>query len=155
MPGNQPITWPKAEEATRAVREHSPPLKLPGPAVRGRHGLWRGQAAQWPVDRSQHRTTRTGVGQFCTYRWHLQPGRLCLRQQRNIYICPAGAEVTSTGNIDQGHIVYYRASKSDCSQCSLKLKCATATAGKITRDLDEDVRDYVRALAATESFQQS
>ena len=67
-------------------------------------------------------------------------------QQRNIYICPGGAQLTSTGNIDQGHIVYYRASKSDCSQCSLKPKCATATARKITRDLNEDVRDRVRAF---------
>src|ERR1700751_3557246 len=73
-------------------------------------------------------------------------------QQRNIYICPGGAELTSTGNIDQGHIVYYRASKSDCSQCSLKPKCTTAAVRKITRDLNEDVRDRVRALADTEAF---
>jgi len=71
------------------------------------------------------------------------------------YICPGGAELTSAGNIDQGHIVYYRASKSDCSQCSLKPKCTTATVRKITRDLNEDVRDRVRALADTEAFQQS
>ena len=76
-------------------------------------------------------------------------------QQRNIYICPGGAELTSTGNIDQGQIVYYRASKSDCSQCSLKPKCTTATARKITRDLNENVRDRVRALADTEAFLQS
>jgi transposase len=30
-------------------------------------------------------------------------------QERNVYVCPGGAELTSTGNIDQGHIVYYRA----------------------------------------------
>jgi len=76
-------------------------------------------------------------------------------QGRNIYICPGGAELTSTGNIDQGHIVYYRASKNDCSICSLKPKCTTAVVRKITRDLNEDVRDRVRALASTEAFQQS
>ena len=76
-------------------------------------------------------------------------------QERNIYICPGGAELTSTGNIDQGHIVYYRASRNDCSTCSLKPKCTTAVARKITRDLNEDVRDRVRALASTEAFQQS
>lgn len=76
-------------------------------------------------------------------------------KERNIYFCPGGAELTSTGNIDQGHIVYYRASKSDCSRCSLKPQCTTAVARKITRDLDEDVRDHVRALANTEAFQQS
>ena len=76
-------------------------------------------------------------------------------QERNIYVCPGGAELTSTGNIDQGHIVYYRASKSDCSQCSLKPRCTTAIVRKITRDLNEDVRDRVRALANTEAFRQS
>src|SRR3954464_10060797 len=76
-------------------------------------------------------------------------------QERNIYVCPGGAELTSTGNIDQGHIVYYRASKGDCSRCSLKPKCTTAIVRKITRDLNEDVRDRVRALANTEAFQQS
>jgi hypothetical protein len=76
-------------------------------------------------------------------------------QGRNIYVCPGGAELTSTGNIDQGHIVYYRASKNDCSRCSLKPKCTTATVRKITRDLNEDVRDRVRTLANTEAFEQS
>jgi hypothetical protein len=37
----------------------------------------------------------------------------------------------------------------------LKPKCTTAVARKITRDLNEDVRDHVRALANTEAFQQS
>jgi len=55
----------------------------------------------------------------------------------------------------QGHIVYYRASKSDCSRCLSKPKCTTAVARKITRDLNKDVRDRVRALANTEALQQS
>jgi hypothetical protein len=50
-------------------------------------------------------------------------------------------ELTSTGTIDQGHIVYCRASKSDCPRCLLKPKCTTAVARKIIRDLDDDVRD--------------
>jgi len=69
-------------------------------------------------------------------------------QERNVYVCPGGAELTSTGNIDQGHIVYYRANKSDCSTCSLKPKCTTAAMRKVTRDLNEDVRDSVRASHA-------
>src|SRR5215468_11233590 len=76
-------------------------------------------------------------------------------QERNIYVCPGGAVLTSTGNIDQGHIVYYRANKNDCSICSLKPKCTTAIVRKVTRDVNEDVRDQVRALANTEAFQQS
>jgi transposase len=76
-------------------------------------------------------------------------------QARNVYICPGGAKLTSTGNIDQGHIVYYKATRGDCSACSLKPKCTTAPARKVTRDINEDVRDRVRALANTEAFQQS
>ena len=76
-------------------------------------------------------------------------------RERNIYVCPGGAVLTSTGNVDQGHIVYYRANKNDCATCSLKPKCTTAVVRKVTRDIDEDVRDRVRALAHTEAFQQS
>jgi transposase len=75
--------------------------------------------------------------------------------EHNIYVCPGGAKLTSTGNIDQGHIVYYRASKSDCSICSLKPKCTTAIVRKVTRDLNEQVRDQVRTLANTDAFHQS
>jgi hypothetical protein len=76
-------------------------------------------------------------------------------KERNIYVCPDGAELTSTGNIDQGHTLYYRASKTRCAACPLKPKCTTADRRKVTRDIDEDVRDHVRALANTEAFQQS
>jgi len=76
-------------------------------------------------------------------------------QERNVYICPGGAELTSTGNIDQGHIVYYRANKNDCSACSFKPRCTTGPMRKVTRDVNEDVRDRVRALANTEAFRQS
>ena len=37
----------------------------------------------------------------------------------------------------------------------MKPKCTTAVARKVTRDINEDVRDRVRALANTEAFQQS
>jgi transposase len=74
---------------------------------------------------------------------------------RNVYICPGGAELTSTGKIDQGHLLPYRANKSDCSACALKPKCTTAPTRKVTRDVNEDVRDRVRALANTEAFQRS
>ena len=75
--------------------------------------------------------------------------------ERNIYICPGGAELTSTGNVDQRRSVYYRAKKSDCSTCTLKPRCTTAIVRKVTRDIDEDVRDRVRALAHTDTFDQS
>ena len=76
-------------------------------------------------------------------------------RDRNVYICPAGAALTHSGIVDQGRILPYRASKNDCSICALKPQCTTAVARKVSRDIDEDVRDQVRALANTEAFQVS
>lgn len=76
-------------------------------------------------------------------------------KERDVYVCPNGAELTSTGNIDQGRIVYYRASTKDCSVCPLKQKCTTSMARKITRDIDQEVRDRVQSLANTPAFQHS
>jgi transposase len=76
-------------------------------------------------------------------------------KERDVYLCPGGKLLTSTGNIDQGRILYYRALKSDCSACPLKPQCTTGPVRKVTRDIDEEVRDRVRALANTEAFQQS
>jgi hypothetical protein len=74
-------------------------------------------------------------------------------RDRNVYICPAGAELTHSGVVDQGRILPYRASTTDCSICALKPQCTTAVARKVSRDIDEDVRDQVRALVNTEAFQ--
>lgn len=76
-------------------------------------------------------------------------------KKRNVYICPAGAELTHSGIVDQGRILPYRASTKDCSICALKPQCTTAPARKVSRDIDEDVREQVRALADTEAFQRS
>ena len=241
LPGDQPIAWPKAEEASFAVREYLAALD----AARGDEkdgGEDSGGSRRKPpkevslTDPQSTWVARPGVDPFFAYdanylidnkvgiivdaegtqanrvieiavtktmvervrrRFDLRPQRLAgdtvygavrllkwlvdrkiephvpvwdqsarsdgtfsradfvFDQERNIYVCPAGAELTSTGNIDQGHTVYYRASKNDCSVCSLKPKCTTAVVRKVTRDINEDVRDRVRALANTEAFQQS
>jgi transposase len=247
MPGDQPIAWPKAEEASRAVREYlaaldnartdeendgrggddggsgsgrrrKPPkeLSLTDPqaawvARKGTDPLFAYDAnylidnkAGIIVDAEGTRANRIeeiAVAQTMlervARRFQLRPQRLAgdtaygavrllkwlvdrnitphipvwdksarsdgtfsranfaFDPERNIYVCPGGAKLTSTGNIDQGHIVYYRASKSDCSTCSLKPKCTTAIVRKITRDLNEQVRDQVRTLANTDAFHQS
>ncbi len=74
---------------------------------------------------------------------------------RNVYICPAGKKLTHSGLVDQGRILPYRASSHDCTRCHLKPRCTTAAARKVSRDIDEDVRDYVRSLEDTEAFEQS
>jgi transposase len=107
--------------------------------------LWdRGIAPHVPVwDRSGQSDGKFGRADFV------------FDKDRNVYICPAGAELTHSGIIDQGRILPYRASTKDCSICALKPQCTTAPARKVSRDIDEDVRDQVRALANTETFQRS
>ena len=74
---------------------------------------------------------------------------------RNVYVCPSGKTLTHSGIVDQGRILPYRASVRDCIRCDLKPRCTTAAARKVSRDIDEDVRDYVRSLAGTEAFEKS
>ena len=243
MPGDQPIAWPKPEEASRAVREYLTVLDkaCADEASDGSDGD-NGGIRRKPVkevsltDPQAAWVTRKGVDPFFAYdanylidnktgiiidaegtranrvteiavtrtmiervrrRFDFQPHRLAgdtaygaarllkwlvdrgitphipvwdksarsdgtfsradfiFDRERNIYICPGGAKLTSTGNVDQRRVVYYRANKSDCSTCSLKPKCTTAIVRKVTRDIDEDVRERVRALANTEAFEQS
>src|ERR1700728_4413890 len=245
MPGDQPIAWPKAEEASRAVREylaaldtargdenggadaggsgkggdrHKPPKEVsltdPQATWVARPGLdpFFAYDANYLIDNKAgiiidavgtraNRTVEIAITKTMVdrveRRFDLRPQRLAgdtvygavrllkwlvdrnitphvpvwdksarsdgtfsradfvFDRERNVYICPGGAELTSTGNIDQGHIVYYRANKKDCSACLLKPQCTTAAMRKVTRDLNEDVRDRVRALADTEDVQQS
>ncbi len=192
-PGDQPIAWPKAEEASRAVREYLMALDAArndeesGGDDSGVNGGSRRSAPKEVslTDPLAAWVARKGTDPFFAYnanyliaegtranraaeiaitetmvdrikrRFDLQPQRLAgdsvygavrlLRalvdrkitphvpvwdksarhdgtfsradfvfdQERNVYICPGGAELTSTGNVDQGHIVYYRANKHD------------------------------------------
>ena len=76
--------------------------------------------------------------------------------ERNIYICPNGKLLHTTGTVIDGGTLRYRASKHDCDLCALKMQCCPHTpARQIPRDLHEDARDVARALAKTEAFEQS
>ena len=77
-------------------------------------------------------------------------------QERNIYLCPAGKVLTTTGHIGPDHALRYLASLSDCRTCVLKPKCCpNMPARRIVRDVNEDARDIARALAKTEAFERS
>ena len=77
-------------------------------------------------------------------------------RSRNIYICPNGKLLHTTGTVIDGSTLRYRASKLDCDLCALKMQCCPHTpARQIPRDVHEDARDVARALAKTEAFEQS
>ena len=77
-------------------------------------------------------------------------------RERNIYICPAGKVMTTTGHIGPDHGIRYHVSLPDCRTCALKPKCCpNMPSRRIVRDVNEDARDVARALAKTEAFEQS
>lgn len=77
-------------------------------------------------------------------------------KERNVYVCPAGKLLHTTGRVHNGTTLLYRARVSDCGLCPLKPRCCpTAPERKIPRSVHEDARDVARALANTAAFEQS
>ena len=76
--------------------------------------------------------------------------------EQNIYVCPHGKILTTTGHLDKGRTLYYHAIKRDCDACPLKPKCCPKVPPRrIPRDIDEDARDLARSLVGTPAFEQS
>jgi transposase len=77
-------------------------------------------------------------------------------RERNVYVCPAGKLLTTTGNVGDDHVLRYLASKRDCDACSLKPRCCPKMLfRKVTRDINEDARDLARASMGTSEFDKS
>jgi len=76
--------------------------------------------------------------------------------EANLYVCPQGKTLITTGRVYEERRLNYRASKLDCDICPLKQKCCPNTpARQIPRDIDEDARDVARALAGTVATERS
>jgi transposase len=77
-------------------------------------------------------------------------------EERDIYTCPAGKTMTTTGHVSTDHALRYLASVPECRACPLKPKCCpNMPARRIVRDVNEASRDVARALAKTEAFARS
>jgi transposase len=77
-------------------------------------------------------------------------------KDRNVYVCPRGKLLHTTGMIHGGETLLYRARTSDCGPCPLKAQCCPkAPERKIPRSIYENARDVARALANTDAFEQS
>jgi transposase len=77
-------------------------------------------------------------------------------RQRDLYTCPAGKTLRTTGKLLSDSTFRYLASTRDCGPCPLKERCCPNTPQrKIPRDINEGVRDHVRALAKTRAFDRS
>jgi hypothetical protein len=78
-------------------------------------------------------------------------------KEQNVYICPAGKVLTTTGKLfNDGETLYYRAKTRDCRSCILKAQCCPKLPmRRIQRSIYEEARDVARALAKTEAFERS
>jgi len=77
-------------------------------------------------------------------------------QGRDLYICPAGKTLKTTGRLHADNIYRYLASKYDCAACPLKSRCCRkGPSRRIPRDPNEAARDHTRALMRTEAYTRS
>src|SRR5437773_1470858 len=57
-------------------------------------------------------------------------------KERNVYLCPEGKVLTTTGAVSNDHTLRYFALKRDCEACPLKPRCCPKTPSrKVTRDV--------------------
>jgi transposase len=73
------------------------------------------------------------------------------------YTCPGGKTLSTTGTlVNDGATLMYRASKLDCTACSLKPRCCPNTPmRKVPRSIHEGARDMARDIATTEAYEVS
>ena len=73
----------------------------------------------------------------------------------DLYICPSGKELKTSGTVHDGTTIKYIAKRSDCAQCPLKPKCTTGRERRISRDVNQEARDYTQALMETDAYKRS
>jgi transposase len=78
-------------------------------------------------------------------------------KEKNEYSCPNGKILRTTGQAHKGRRFRYRASTFDCRPCPLKSKCCPDPSPHkiLTRDINEEARDYARSLKNTPEFDKS
>jgi transposase len=75
-------------------------------------------------------------------------------EERDIYICPAGKILRTTGTVVNDDQVLYRARKRDCNACPLKMQCCPKEpVRKVPRSIYEEARDVARAYGKTKAYE--
>lgn len=74
----------------------------------------------------------------------------------DVYHCPGGKRLGTSGTVHEGKTLLYRASKLDCDVCPLKQQCCPKESSrKIPCDMHEHARDVAGSFAGTEGFETS
>jgi len=74
---------------------------------------------------------------------------------RDVYICPDGKELRTSGTAHDGTTLKYIARRSDCERCPLKPRCTSGRERRVQRDVNEAARDHARSLVGTEAYDRS
>ena len=78
------------------------------------------------------------------------------KKRRDVYICPAGKTLITTGHVSTDHAIRYIASVLDCRACPLKPTCCpNMPSRRVLRDVNEDARDIARRKMKTKAFLKS
>jgi hypothetical protein len=74
----------------------------------------------------------------------------------DLYHCPGGKQLRTSGTVHNDKTLLYRASRRDCGICPLKPQCCPKEPSrKIPRDIHEHARDVARSFVGTDGFEQS
>jgi transposase len=74
---------------------------------------------------------------------------------RDVYICPNGRSLGTSGTVHDGRVRNYLSRPADCRVCNLKERCTRAPFRKIARDINEAARNHARLLKGSLEFEQS
>ena len=76
-------------------------------------------------------------------------------RRANVYTCPNGKVLRTTGRVHEGMTLRFRASKYDCTSCPLKAQCCpNMPARQIPRYIHEDAREVARRKMTTKGVPQ-
>lgn len=76
-------------------------------------------------------------------------------RERELYICPQGAELRDTGYTGPDGLRRYKAHPKQCGPCPARAECTPGAARMVTRNVHEDEREHVRALRGTAAYERS
>jgi transposase len=76
-------------------------------------------------------------------------------EEKNVYVCPNGKELRTSGTAYGGTRLRFVARKSDCAGCLLKPNCTTGAQRVVSRGVNEKARDVARALMQSEDYRVS
>jgi len=76
--------------------------------------------------------------------------------QRDVYLCPNGAELHHSPSGSTEHYKLYWAKAKTCNACPLKAQCTTSSRGRrLSRHVDEEYLERVRAYHTTERYKKA